>query len=260
MRTRFSALVLLCVSVLATQANSAGAQDFFPSHTRHYKFLPRLSTLNQSGGFAGVNIDYNVVGTYDFITTPSPLAVYPPIIIGDFDNVVAAGVRGFQNFALKLDAAINLSGLHGSSQFNGPTNVFRFRGETGDGSKVELWAATRGPWMYMRGGTTPPPPPPEHADYFVYHIKALAHERPFADFNDDGVVDGADLATWTVPTGHLNSDFLSWQQQFGEAPPEEAEFEAAIAAAGALAAAVPEPGSLALVLGGIILLTASRRR
>ena len=92
MRTRFSALVLLCVSVLATQANSAAAQDFYPSHTRHYKFLPRLSVLKVSPGEGPILPDYNVVGTYDFITTPSPLAVYPPINL-DRRRIDSSGVN-----------------------------------------------------------------------------------------------------------------------------------------------------------------------
>jgi hypothetical protein len=247
----------MCTGALAALSSGAGAQDFFPSLTRHYKFLPRLSVLNQQGGFAGFDVDCNVVGTFDFITTPSPLAVFPPIIIGDFDNVDAAGVRGFQNYAIKLDDAINLSGLKGSSRIGGPTTVFHFTGKTQDESSVDLWAATRGPWLYMRGATTPPP---GSADFFEYHIKALSHARPFADTNDDGVVDGADLDRITAPSGFRGSDFLDWQRQFGETPPPEAEFESAIAAASANLAAVPEPGMAVIVLGGVVLLAAARRK
>jgi hypothetical protein len=258
MRLRSAAGFLAAACLSALLAGGAHAQLGPSLTTTHYRFVPRASVLHQSQGFAGVDIDYNVVGTFDFIVTPSLLAVYPPVLGGDFDNVVAAGVRGFQNYALKLDNAINLSGLQGGTGIRGPINVFQFRGKTGDGSSVELWAAKRGAWMYLRGGTTPPP---GSADYFVYDIKALAHERPFADFNDDGQVDGADLATWSAPAGRLNTDFLSWQRQYGEIPPAEADFEAAITAASQSAATTtPEPAGLALMLAGAFAAATARRR
>jgi hypothetical protein len=109
--------------------------------------------------------------------------------------------------------------------------------------------------MYMRGQTTP-----VAIDGTKYRIRALAHERPFADFNDDGVVDGEDLARWKAPAGHLNSNFLLWQRQFGEAPPLEAEFEAAIAAASANESGIPEPTTLSLVAAGAVLLASFRHR
>lgn len=62
------------------------------------------------------------------------------------------------------------------------------------------------------------------------------------DFDLDGDVDGADLTEWQTAYGSTRSgsDFLDWQQQFG---------------AGTLAAAsaVPEPTSVALLLGVILL-------
>jgi hypothetical protein len=248
-------LVLVFAGALASLATISAAQDSLPSTTTHYKFLPRLSFLHVSGGESPILPLFNVVGTFDFTTTLSPTDVFPPIIIGDFHNVQAGAQILFQNFAINLDEAINLSGLTGISRQTGPMKVFRFTGETEDGSDVALWAATLGPWMYMRGETTP-----DEIDGTEYRIRALAHERPFADFNDDGVVDGADLARWLTPSGHLNADFLTWQRQFGESPPLEADFEVAIAAASSTAAAAPEPASLALLMMAIGGAPALRRR
>jgi len=216
--------------------------------TRHYQFLPRASVLRQTGGFAGVDYLYRVEGTFDFTITPTLLSVYPPVFVGDFHNVDAAGKALRGGDEVQLDDAINLSALEGSSGMTQPSHVFRFRGKTLDGSHMELWAALHGPWLYMRGGTTPPE---GGADFFEYRIRALARHRPLADLNDDGLVDGADLANLAnlaASTGDFGENFLSWQQQYGEAPPSEAQFEAAIAAAALnVATTVPEPASLALI-------------
>ncbi|BBO30482.1 dockerin type I domain-containing protein [Lacipirellula parvula] len=89
-----------------------------------------------------------------------------------------------------------------------------------------------------------------------------------ADFNEDGNVDGADLTAWkagfgtgtTKAQGDANedgkvdgADFLTWQHQFGQTP--------AVAAAGSVAAAVPEPSSLLLIgVAAAVGLGAVRRR
>lgn len=78
-----------------------------------------------------------------------------------------------------------------------------------------------------------------------------------ADFNNDGFVDGTDLAAWKDAYGSTNAgdanndgvsdgaDFLVWQREFTGPPP---------AAAPAVVGAVPEPASLALAglaVGGL---------
>ena len=85
-----------------------------------------------------------------------------------------------------------------------------------------------------------------------------------ADFNQDGNVDGTDLAAWksgfgtgtTRAEGDANgdqvvdgADFLAWQRQLGASP-----------AAGATAAAVPEPTSLGLAAIAGLALAARRKR
>jgi hypothetical protein len=116
--------------------------------------------------------------------------------------------------------------------------------------------------MYLRGGTSPPP---GGADFIDYHIRAIARIGRPADFNDDGVVDRRDLADWSSQFGKTlaGGDFLEWQRQLGDRTPSvdemEAQLEAALTSA---AAAVPEPGSAALMLLGVALVrrSAPRRR
>jgi hypothetical protein len=255
--------IVFAVAACATVC-AGGARAQLIDTTDHYRFLPRASVINQQGGFAGVDIDWRVVGTFDFNISPSPLAVFPPIHIGTFRNVDAHGIRNDRNFAVDVNRALNLEGLAGwELRTPGPTTLFRFRGKTGDGSSVELHAALLGPWFYLRGGTTPPA---GSADFFEYHIRALARKAPLADFNDDGVVDRGDLIAFTSNFGHgmTGEDFLAWQRQLGETPPTiesmDAAIDAAIAAAGANAAVVPEPGALALIVVAGFGLWARRRR
>ncbi|RIK76550.1 MAG: hypothetical protein DCC67_13735 [Planctomycetota bacterium] len=85
-----------------------------------------------------------------------------------------------------------------------------------------------------------------------------------ADFNENGVVDGADLAAWKNGFGTGDSkaegdadadldvdgaDFLAWQRQFGQLP-----------AGAATAAAVPEPQAVLLALLAGAALAGCRRR
>jgi len=118
---------------------------------------------------------------------------------------------------------------------------------------VELLAAVTGPWMYHRGATQQPP---DSADYFTYHLQALARSGPFADFNGDGVVDAADYAVLRK-TGGTGSDdltagagFAEWRQQFGESVPDMTAMDAMMSAAmgsSVTVAAVPEPASALLL-------------
>jgi hypothetical protein len=87
-----------------------------------------------------------------------------------------------------------------------------------------------------------------------------------ADFNEDGFVDGEDLAAWRLGMGTTlgathsqgdangdgavdGSDFLMWQLQLNGAGPN-----------GSLAPSVPEPAGLVLSLAGLALIAAVRRR
>jgi hypothetical protein len=224
-----------------------------------YQFLPRPSIIVQTGGFGGFHNVFHIRGTFDFHLTPSPLAVFPPVHSAMFENVDAWGIHPHQDFVLDVNEALNLEGLHGSESMH-LRGLFYFRGKTGDGSSVQLHARMRGPWLYIRGGTMAPP---NTADFFEYHIKAIARTRPHTDFNDDGVVDGADLAAWASSSDRDGADFLSWQRQVGEATPTievlDKELDAAIAAAAAdSVAAVPEP--LAFTVAAIAWSAMSLRR
>jgi len=226
----------------------------------HYTLLPRYSTLQQSGGFAGRQTDYLLTGKYDLLRSASAGA--------KFQNAEVWGsiISPYPTTAMvfDIDRLLNLEGLQGQAlPVAAPFDVYEFTGKIADGSSIRLYGSFIGPWMYLRGSTTPPP---NTADYFTYQLKALARTRPFADANNDGAVDAADYVMLRTNAAAMSSSqptLDDWFQQFGETVPDLNAYDAMLSAAvGSLApaAAVPEPSLCAIALLGFSALIAQRRR
>jgi hypothetical protein len=275
-------LLSLCGWIVVALAATSQAQTV---SVDHYRFLPRLSVLNQSGGIGGFDVDFRVMGKFDFTVELGPTDVWPPQHVAKFTNVDAWASHPILAYVLPLDQTLNLSGLTGwQLPVAAPFDVYRFDGTTQDGSSVKLIAAEIGPWLHLRGETTPPP---GSADYFEYELKAVARRTPFADFTQDDAVDNADLARWSsrfglkasalegLAQGDANedgiadgADFLQWQRQAGEVAPALASLDAMVDAAlatlatakTASIAAVPEPTTLGLGVCGIAFIVLRRRR
>jgi uncharacterized protein (TIGR03382 family) len=260
----------------AVAAGPARGQSEIPDLVRHFQLISRLSTVLETGGFAGVDNKYRVLGAYDFITTSAPGNAD-----AKFAGVDAWGtlITPFPSPAIVLDVdrAFNLSGLKGHQlPVAAPFDVFAFEGATDDGSSVRLMAAVFGRWMYLRGGTTPQ----NSADVFKYDMRAVARQRPAADFNLDGLIDRDDLELWksrfnsatadAVDFADANgdfvvdgADFLAWQQQVGDAAPDFSGADAMLSvmlANSASAAAVPEPATATLALLSLAAAALRRRR
>jgi hypothetical protein len=249
------------VTVLGAHQSQAGEADVL----RHYRFVSTRSSLEKHWiGLEPPDVTYPVFGTFDVLFTEessdpwlgrsarflnvqayaeNPLTATPPIFLND---------------------VLNLEELAGHQlPVAAPFDVYQFTGKTKDGSSVSLFSDILGDWFTLNGETTLP----EGQKFGVeYSIHALAHERPFADFNDDAVVDQLDLKMFQAHFGQpmaaaatastdangdsaMNGfDFLVWQQQAGEHPPG---FSGAVNPA-------PEPSAAALALAAAALL--ARRR
>jgi hypothetical protein len=256
---RFILLCSLAVLAALGLCTSTSRAQSGPSHvTKHFRLIPRLSMLHRTGGIAGVDERYRLRGEYDFRQRldDQPEARFEHAEIW---GRLISDLPG-PEIVLDVDETLNLEGLKGESlPVLAPFDVYKFTGETSDGSSVNLFAAILGNWMFVRGGTEPPP---EGADYFTDRVQWLARSRPFADLNGDGVVDAADYVAirdaqtsgagiGSEEDGTAGVTLADWVQQFGESVPDLTAIDAAISAATSnapISAAVPEPGALFLAI------------
>lgn len=259
MSRRFAVLAALTGLCMLPVSLAVAGQ---PDTQTHYRFLPRLSKLTENNEHDGFEVDYTVRGPFDFFVEHN-VEIDPWGSKAGFTNVEAWAAHPILDFILPLDQVFNMSGLEGwQLPVLGPFDAYQFEGLNEQGAKVDLFATVIGPWFYLRGGTTPPEGSPELS---TFTLNAIARSRPYADFDDSGVIDDLDLSRWQEYYGqrapnsqditHLGDadgdqhiaggDFLIWQRQRGEmAPPAYVVPNFAI---------VPEPATWSLC---VCLLTA----
>jgi hypothetical protein len=258
------------VGMLAIGGFDRLAEAEHPEFLRHYHIVPRLSTLGITGGLAGVHERYRLIGEYDLHTGfhHEPIGIHHDTTGGSFASFENAEVWGSIisdhptiAIVLDVDERLNLEGLKGEQlPVAAPFDVYKFTGQTRDGSDLTLFASLIGHWMYVRGQSSPPE---GGSDYFDYQLRMVARSRPFADHNDDGVVNAADYALTRdrMANSLLGSELSDWRSQFGELRPDFSEADAFMSAAlgsSATAMPVPEPGSIALVVVCATLLAGAR--
>jgi Dockerin type I domain/PEP-CTERM motif len=257
------AMLAFLIGLLSAQASADP-----PLVLREYRFISDKSTVEVTGGFAGVDWPFNILGTfglakgYNYITSgPTDHAMLEPF--AEFTNVKAIlfdprRASPMPSPGSDLDKTLNLSGLSGS--FTVPNDLF-FIGADGQGQALRLEAALSGRRLHLTGGTSDP----ICCDFFNYRVDAWATQLPWADFDSNGIVEAADLTIWqqhfgsTVDVGTNGdangdgivdaSDYTVWRDQLGQS-------EAFSAGGGA---GVPEPGTMLLVMVGTAALAVWRR-
>jgi hypothetical protein len=256
--------VYLFLILAATSASPQRSVAQTSSILQPFRVVPQQSTLHQSGGIANIERDYRLLGKYDFnrgtASNTGPSFVNAEIWGSPIGSPLAAA------YVIDVDGLLNLERLKGEQlPVLAPFDVYKFQGQTSDGSSVELFASVIGRWMYVRGGTQPPP---GSADFFMYQIRMTARSGPFADSNSDGIVDSADYSL--LRKGAAGADALSegatladWRQQFGDTLPDMAAMDAMLTTAmgsSMTPSSVPEPSCISLALCGALLFGGPRRR
>jgi hypothetical protein len=268
-----SLAALIALAGLGPGQASAQPPDILHS----YRFIPSRSTLEVTGGFAGVRQQFFAYGKFGLVTgyDAEPGGEFPPTLTphAKFVDVHSWLVPDSPlTFVWHTDGTLNLSGLEGTFAVSDSTRS-TFQGVDGQGAPFRLTAVQRGRLLHLVGENEPP-----CCDFFKYRFNALAYEMPYADFNLDGTVDSRDadvlaanIGTFAYATfeqgdadgdGDVDgSDFLAWQREIGAATPMSA-FTSGSSSTSALAAAVvPEPTALLpAALGWIITWLAGRRR
>jgi hypothetical protein len=264
----FAPLAMLVISPALT--NEASAQP--PDILRDYRFVPSHSNVHVSGGSPGYNMDLSVAGKFGLVTgydyDSSPTAGIPTLRpYAKFVDVDAILFNPLSAAPLPLpgwdlDKTLNLSGLAGT--FSDPA-LLHFGGVDGQGIPIKLDAALRGPLLHLTGMNYLPPTCVSCTQYVGYKVDALAVIRPYADFNLDGVIDGADFTTWRANLGIDSEDSFERGDANGDGVVDAADYVTwrftegpstnlgVFADSGIGIDSVPEPTIIGLALTGAIL-------
>jgi len=152
------ALLGLSLLVATTQADETGVR------ADRYVFSPEQSTIEQTGGFAGVHWTYSVEGQF-CLTVDSDAGT------ARFEQVDANAVDVSEPArTLDPNAVFNLTALAGVIA----NDAIEFTGQTADGSTVGLTVTLTDDTVRLTGRTTPPP---NSADFFLFAIDALAARK-----------------------------------------------------------------------------------
>ena len=277
-----AALFILCVP----DRGRLSAQPFDPSRyppntERHFRFIPSKSSLEVTGGFAGIEQKFFPYGEFDIITyndgvscaaigcPPPPIIPAAQFVLDRWDSWLVPDSP--LAYVWSTDDTLNLSGLRGTFDVDDPNRLF-YRGVDGQGQPFRLMAVQRGRLLHLVGENDP-----GCCDFFHYKFDAYAYQTPYSDFNLDGNVDRADLNTLISNLGKASDasleqgdadgdgdvdgdDFLTWQREVGFATPLSAFADDSLAAASFNAAAVPEPTALLLAFAGALFVWLQRRR
>jgi hypothetical protein len=269
-------VAFLVIAVLVSLLSAPASADP-PDILRNYRLIPRHSTLEVTGGFAGVDQNYNLFGTFGLVTgyrdgfsclaigcPPPPTNVpYARFVDVDVDAILhhlaaLAPIR-------QLDEFFDLENFPGT--YTDP-NLLQFHGVDKQGAPFNLRARIHGRLIHLTGNNDAP-----CCDFVNYEIDAYAHLAPFADFNFDGRVDAVDYTAWrnhlgmtsgaTLEQGDADGDgdvdqddYTVWKQDFGTT----IDMAALADTDGLTLSPIPEPATISLLFLSILALAPQSRR
>jgi hypothetical protein len=264
-RVSYALLCGLAAAIAAWPQSRAIADP--PDILRNYRFITDKSTVEVTGGIAGIDWLLNILGGFGLVTgynygfggptahapTLEPFAQFVDVkaILFDPRRASPLPTPGWD-----LDKTLNLSGLTGT--FTDPSQL-QFSGVDAQGQPIKLEAKLSGPLLHLVGANNP-----GCCDLYSYRIDAYAHLMPWADFNSDGRVDGDDFTIWrqhfgsTVTPGADGdangdgmvdaADYTAWRYQLGQSVNVVS-----------IDTVIPEPGTLVLLIIGLALMATCRR-
>src|SRR6478672_6951831 len=146
-----------------------------PDILRNYRFITDKSTVEVTGGIAGIDWPLNILGGFGLVTgynygfggptahapTLEPFAEFIDVNAILFDPRRASPMP---SPGWDLDKTLNLSGLTGT--FTDPSQL-QFSGVDGQGQPIKLEATLSGPLLHLVGANNP-----GCCDFFNYTIDA----------------------------------------------------------------------------------------
>jgi len=135
------------------------------TETNTYFFLPEQSTLIQTGGIAGINLNYTIEGHFR-------LTVDKNAGTGSFTLVDAIAIDD-NPFERTLDPnqVFNMNSLDGKII---DETTISFTGIASDGSYIEMSVTFQNDLVHLMGQTTPPA---NSADFFIFNLDATAQRK-----------------------------------------------------------------------------------
>lgn len=273
-RTQSLFLFVALVAIAAWPAGRVAAQML--DAASNYRLIPSRSSLQVTGGAAGINQQFFAYGTFEFavghdLSPPDapPTGEVPQATFVDVQSwLVPDSSIPYQwntNFTLRL------SELDGTVSPADP-HRFEFTGFDGQNRPMALTAVHQGELLHLVGENDP-----GDTSAYQYRFDALAYRAPFADFNLDGMVDDGDahvlmanLGTFGQATfeqgdadgdGDVDgNDFLVWQREIGAATAMSAFRIAAATSAAMGAEVVPEPATSTIAIATFMALLLARCR
>jgi hypothetical protein len=217
----------------------------------NWVYLPYTTTNLVAGQ---VNADGTLASSTDTANFTLTTETVNDAFGSHFEYVLTVNGRTPDQGMLLLNAIGEGDGIDNHMAYAGVGNSFRIRNldmtTTTEEAGGELVEAEAAPFQFAFIDFVTPPTLNPGGNFLE------------ADFDEDGDVDGTDLATLKSNFGAGNAggdtdedgdtdgaDFLTWQRQVGTTPP-----------ASAAAGAVPEPASIALVVMAGIAVAAARRK